>query len=161
MRVRVVARRDVLGVGKTSQPSDSQSRAERYRLVRRSARRDVGSSRFRCCGRCLCHPIDRTRSVSGRKQSSACRPDVIPTSAVALQSIERRAAIVCVGVRARSAGHSVVCRHGRSCLQGGRFTARVERLKMRLQAGEKIPDVAVELREITDGVQHLLQSGLI
>jgi hypothetical protein len=32
MRVRVVARRDVLGVGKTSQPSDSQSRAERYRL---------------------------------------------------------------------------------------------------------------------------------
>jgi hypothetical protein len=91
----------------------------------------------------------------------ACRTDVIPTSAVALQSIERRAAIVRVGVRARSAGHSVVCRHGRSCLQGGRFTARVERLKMRLQAGEKIPDVAVELREITDGVQHLLESGLI
>jgi hypothetical protein len=32
---------------------------------------------------------------------------------------------------------------------------------MRQQAGEKIPDVAVELREITDRFQHLLDSGLV
>jgi hypothetical protein len=39
--------------------------------------------------------------------------------------------------------------------------AGIELLKMRLQAGKKIPDVAVELREITDCVQHLIESGLI
>ena len=52
-------------------------------------------------------------------------------------------------------------RRSRSTPMGGRFAVGIELLKMHLQAGEKIPDVAVELREIADCVQHLIQSGLI
>ena len=128
---------------------------ERHRL-------DVGSSSFRCRGDAL-WPPDRQDLLGERLKTplGAYRPGIILASAAKLQTIERTPAIARLGARGQSAGHSLVRRRGRSSLLEARFTARVELLEMRLQAGEKIPDVAVELREITDCVQHLLESSLI